>query len=176
MNDFDEIMVKVKNNTSPQKQFDINKWKEQKLKERQEVYDLIDKSAEEIKSNYGKFVSYLNVQGIFDKYSVGNALLINSQMPTATQLKDFNDWKEIGTSIKKNEVGIKILEPGDTYMRADGSSATSYNVKRLFDITQTTMNEQNKKTNNYDEKIILTALLKDCNVNPKFLKIYQENL
>ncbi len=165
MNDFDEIMAKA-NNYSTQKQFDKNSWKEQKQKERQEIYDLIDKSAEEIKSDSSKYISYLDVQGRFDKYSVGNALLINSQKPNAVQLKDFNDWKEKGASIKKNEVGIKILEPGDTYTRADGTSATSYNVKKIFDITQTTMKEQAKK-NSYDEKIILTALLKDCNVNIK---------
>lgn len=166
MNDLDEIMAKA-NNKPTQKQFDKNSWKEQKQKERQEVYELIDKSADEIKSDSSKFISYLDVQGRFDKYSVGNALLINSQRPNAIQLKDFDDWKEAGASIKKSEVGIKILEPGDTYTRADGSSATSYNVKKLFDITQTTMKEQNKKNNSYDEKIILTALLKDCNVNIK---------
>lgn len=168
MNDFDEIMAKANssNTTQEKKPFDKNAWKEKKQQERQEVYDLIDKTADEIKSDVDKFKEYLEVQGRFDKYSVGNALVITAKMPNATQLKDFNDWKETGASIKKNENGIGILEPGDSYTRADGSVATSYNVKKMFDISQTT-STQRPRTNNYDDKVKLTALLKDCPVDVK---------
>lgn len=167
MNEFDEIMSKANSNSvANKKPFDKNAWIERKQQERQEVYDLIDKTADEVKSDLGKYKEYLDVQGRFDKYSVGNALVITSKMPTATQLKDFNDWKEAGASIKKSQNGIGILEPGDTYTRADGTMATSYNVKKMFDISQTTLN-QKPRTNNYDDKLKLTALLKDCPVDIK---------
>lgn len=168
MNDFDEIIDNINNNKSISNEFDKNNWKEQKQKERQAVYDLIELSIERIKGDTSNFKSYLDTQSRFDKYSVGNALLINAQMPNAIQLKEFDDWKDIGVYIKKHQNGIKILEPKDTYTRADGNSAISYNVKKLFDITQTTMSpKENIKNNNYDKKIILTALLKDCSVNIK---------
>ena len=104
MNDFDEIMAKANNNsTQTKKPFDKEAWKEKKQQERQEAYALIDSTADLVKSDVNKFKEYLDVQGRFDKYSVGNALIITAKMPNATQLKDFNDWKEAGASIKKNK-------------------------------------------------------------------------
>lgn len=167
MNDFEEIMANANNNSTPQnKQFDKSAWIEKKQQERQEVYDLMDKTANEVKIDVDKYKQYLDVQGRFDKYSVGNALVISSTMPNATQLKEFDDWKEVGAFIKKGANGIKILEPGDSYTRADGSSGISYNVKKMFDISQTTYN-QKTRTINYDDKVKLTALLKDCPVDIK---------
>lgn len=134
MNDLDEIMAKANGSKTTQnkKPFDKNAWIEKKQQERQEVYDLMDKMANEIKSDVNKYKQYLDVQGRLDKYSVGNALVITATLPTATQLKEFNDWKEVGAFIKKGENGIKILEPGDSFTRADGTSGISYNVKRCL--------------------------------------------
>lgn len=167
MNDFEDIMANANNNSTTQnKQFDKSAWIEKKQQERQEVYDLMDKTANEVKVDVDKYKQYLDVQGRFDKYSVGNALVISITMPNATQLKEFDDWKEVGAFIKKGANGIKILEPGDSYTRADGSSGISYNVKKMFDISQTTYN-QKTRTINYDDKVKLTALLKDCPVDIK---------
>lgn len=167
MNDFEDIMANANNNSTPQKkQFDKSAWIEKKQQERQEVYDLMDKTANEVKVDVDKYKQYLDVQGRFDKYSVGNALVISATMPNATQLKEFDDWKEVGAFIKKGANGIKILEPGDSYTRTDGSSGISYNVKKMFDISQTTYN-QKTRTINYDDKVKLTALLKDCPVDIK---------
>lgn len=168
MNDFDEITAKANgsNTTQTKKPFDKSAWIEKKQQERQEVYDLMDKTADEVKTDINKYKQYLDVQGRFDKYSVGNALVISASLPNATQLKEFDDWKEIGAFIKKGENGIKILEPGDPYTRADGSSGISYNVKKMFDISQTTSN-QKTKTISYDDRVKLTALLKDCPVDIK---------
>lgn len=168
MNDFEQILANANGNTQEKKPFDKNTWKEKKQQERQEVYDLMDKMADEIKADVNKYKEYLNVQGRFDKYSVGNALVITASNPNATQLKEFDDWKESGAFIKKGENGIKILEPGDSYTRADGSSGTSYNVKKMFDISQTTSN-QKPRTISYDDKVKLTALLKDCPVDVKIV-------
>ena len=128
MNDFDQIMANANSNTTKSnKSFDKNAWRERKQQERQEVYDLMDKTADEIKTDINKYKQYLDVQGRFDKYSVGNALVISATYPNATQIKEFDDWKESGAFIKKGANGIKILEPGDSYTRSDGSSAISYN-------------------------------------------------
>ena len=94
MNDFDDIMAKANgsNTTQAKKPFDKNAWIEKKQQERQEVYDLMDKTADEVKVDIDKYKQYLDVQGRFDKYSVGNALVISASLPTATQLKEFDDW------------------------------------------------------------------------------------
>ena len=167
MNDFDQIMANANSNTTKSnKSFDKNAWRERKQQERQEVYDLMDKTADEIKTDINKYKQYLDVQGRFDKYSVGNALVISATYPNATQIKEFDDWKESGAFIKKGANGIKILEPGDSYTRSDGSSAISYNVKKMFDISQTT-STQKPRTINYDDRVKLTALLKNCPVDIK---------
>lgn len=165
MNDFDEIISNA-NNSSEIKQFDKTAWIKKKQEERKNAYELIDKTATEIVNDSSKFKTYLDVQGRMDKYSVGNALLITAQMSNATQLKEFTDWKEAGAFIKKNETSITILEPGDSYTKADGTQATSYNPKKMFDVSQTTF-KTNNKVMNYDDKVKLTALLKDCPVNVK---------
>lgn len=164
MNDFEDIISNASSQES--NTFDRNAWIKKKQEERKGAYDLIDKTASEIVNDNEKFKTYLDVQGRMDKYSVGNALLITAQMPNATQLKEFEDWKEAGAFIKKNATSITILEPGEPYTRADGTQATSYNPKKMFDISQTTF-RQNNRVMGYDEKTKLTALLKDCPVNVK---------
>lgn len=165
MNDFDEIISSTSNNSNT-KRFDKDAWIKKKQEDRKNAYELIDKTASEIVSDPEKFKTYLDVQGRMDKYSVGNALLITTQLPKATQLKEFEDWKEAGAYIKKNATSITILEPGESYTRSDGTQATSYNAKKMFDVSQTTF-KPNNRTTNYDDKIKLTALLKDCPVNVK---------
>ena len=46
MNDFDQIMANANNTTKSNKSFDKNAWRERKQQERQEVYDLMDKTAD----------------------------------------------------------------------------------------------------------------------------------
>lgn len=44
-----------------------------------------------------------------DRYSATNALLIYKQCPEATQLKDFDGWREENVRIKKGAKSISIL-------------------------------------------------------------------
>lgn len=161
MKNIDEI---IKSNTD--KPFNKNEWAERKQNERNEAYILIDSTALDIINNSDKFKQYLDIQSKFDKYSVGNCLLITAQKPNAIKLKDFNAWKESGGYVNKNEKGIIILEPGESYEKSDGTVSQSFNPKRLFDITQTNIKEK-PKTNIYDEKLLLQALLYECPIEVK---------
>ena len=115
MSNFDDIFETQAAPQHEEQPFDKDVWAERKQAERQSVYDLADSSAEAVCTQDGKFKAYLDVQARFDRYSATNALLILAQMPDATQLKDFDGWKESGASIKKHQKGISILEPGDEY-------------------------------------------------------------
>ena len=139
MNNFDDILESsaARNNLNDQP-FDKDAWAEKKQAERQAVYEMADAAAAEVCADGEKFRAYLDTQTRFDRYSVTNALLILAQMPEATQLKDFDGWKDAGASIKRQQKGISILEPGEEYTREDGTIGTSYNVKKVFDISQTT--------------------------------------
>lgn len=139
--------------------FDKEAWAEKKQAERQAVYDLADTTAEAVSADGSKFQAYLDVQTRFSRYSTTNVLLILAQKPDATQLKDFDGWKDAGASIKRQQKGISILEPGEEYEREDGSIGTSYNVKRVFDISQTTARAKAQPSVSMDDRLLLKALI-----------------
>lgn len=160
MNNFDDILESsaARNNLNDQP-FDKDAWAEKKQAERQAVYEMADAAAAEVCADGEKFRAYLDTQTRFDRYSVTNALLILAQMPEATQFKDFDGWKDAGASIKRQQKGISILEPGEEYTREDGTIGTSYNVKKVFDISQTTMRAKAQPTVSVDDRLLLKALI-----------------
>ncbi len=110
-------------------------WKEKKEAEKKETLNMMNNSVKEIVQDPERFKSYLKLQGIFDRYSVSNVLLISSQKPDATRLKDFDSWAEEKRRVIKGQKGISILQP-EMYVRPDGTEGTSYNVKKVFDVSQ----------------------------------------
>ena len=137
--------------------FDKDAWAAKKQQERESAYELIDNTAMEIVGNGEIFQAYLDVQARFDRYSVGNALLITAQSPEATRLADFDTWKSGGVYVKRGEDGIVILEPGKEYEREDGSVGVSYDVKKVFDISQTNSRQRVAPTVTRDERLLLKA-------------------
>ena len=158
MSNFDDIFDAQPARKTDQP-FDKEAWAEKKQAERKAVYDLADTTAEAVSVDGGRYRDYLDVQARFDRYSATNALLILAQMPQATQLKDFDGWKAAGVYVKKNPQSISILEPGDEYEREDGTRATSYNVKRVFDVSQTTTRTKAQPTVSIDDRLLLRGLI-----------------
>lgn len=133
-------------------------WIAHKQQEREAVYAQIDEAISTMASDGPRFQTYLDVQARFDRYSVANAVLIASQMPEATRLGDFDAWKASGAYVKRGAVGLSILEPGKEYRREDGSVGVSYNVKKVFDISQTNAQRPAPKTLP-DDRSLLKALI-----------------
>lgn len=131
---------------------------EKKRAEKEKVYQMIDETAKEIVSDPEKFKNFLDTQSQMDRYSAANALLIYSQCPQATQLKDFDDWGKDNVKITKGAKSISILEPVE-YTRADGSSGVSYNVKKVFDVSMTTGRKTPAVSVNRDPKSLITTML-----------------
>jgi len=143
----------------PDDVFDKEAWAAKKQAERSSAYELIDRTAEDVVRDGAAFQTYLDVQSRFDRYSVGNALLIAAQKPDAQKIGDFDYWKDQGGFVKKNQKGIVILEPGDEYTREDGSIGVSYNPKKVFDITQTTVRARTQPQVSRDERVLIKALI-----------------
>ncbi len=161
---FDDIITssnKTEQNNVP---FNKEEWAKKKQAERQELYDLADKTAEEIKSDSLKFKQYLDIQAQFNVYSVNNALLISAQMPNATQIKEYDDWRKAGAFVHKNPVFIKILEPSESYNKTDNTTRTFYNPKRMLDISQTNARPR-ENTRNHSDRELLKAFLHECLVD-----------
>lgn len=160
MSNFDDIFS-GQNGSSQWRDQPFNKeaWAAKKQEERKEVYGLADSTALEICKDGEKFQTYLDVQARFDRYSPTNALLIYAQMPEATQLKDFDGWKEAGVSVQRKPKSVKILEPGKEYAREDGSRGTSFEVKRVFDVSQTKGRVRTAPYVKLDDRVLLKALI-----------------
>ena len=144
---------------SNEEDFDKEKWAAQKQEERKAVYQTIDDAAIATVSSGKQFQVFLNVQARFDRYSVSNVLLIAHQFPEATRLADFNTWKNEGVYIKKGESTINLLEPGKEYTTPDGRIKTSYNVKKVFDVSQTTALQKRETSVSHDKRLLLNALV-----------------
>ena len=140
---------------------DKQAWAEKKQAERQLVYNMIDETAEAMTQDGALFKTGLDVMARFDRYSVGNILLIAAQMPEATKLADFDAWKQNRTYVRKGEDHIKLLEPGEEFRREDGSMGVNYNVKRVFDISQTSAKFKPAKVQ-HDMRLLLKAMLNNA--------------
>ena len=164
-----ENLIEQSNNVVYPRKFNVDEWKAKKQEEKKETYELLDNATDEVKNDIYKFRTYLDIQSKFDRYSVGNCLLIMKQQPTARLIKELNDWKKIpNVFIKKNPLYIKILEPNGEYQKQDGSIGTSYNVKKLLDISQTNVKDNNNIK--YDDRELLKAILKSSDVNMKLVE------
>lgn len=160
MSSFDDLFRQENEQSAPRndRSFDKEAWKQRKQEQREMIYSMIDDTAETVARDGVAFQKYLDVQSRFDRYSVANALLILVQKPDATRIADFDTWKEQGAYIRKNESGFYILEPGEEYQRDDGTVGISYNLKKMFDISQT--GARKHETPTYpDERTRIKALM-----------------
>lgn len=139
-------------------QISPQEWAEKKQLEKEAVYQMIDSTAEEISENPDKLKAFLDVQARMDRYSSANALLIYSQLPEATRLKDFTGWGEDNVRVKKGAKSISILEPVE-YTKNDGSTGISYNVKKMFDVSQTNGKRQPAPTLNRDPQELVAVMI-----------------
>ncbi len=119
--------------------FDKEEWASRKQQDRESAYAMVDDALKKVGTDGKAFQTYLDVQSKFERYSVSNALLVAAQKPDATDLGEANFWRGRGGYIRKGESGILLMEPGNSYTRKDGSKGVGINVKRVFDISQTTL-------------------------------------
>ena len=141
--------------------FDKEAWAAKKKAERDEIYFLADATAEEVAADRGKVRDYLHVQANFRHSSATNALLILAFNKDASRLGDKDFWRDQGVYIKRQEFSrpIKIIESNGEYTRDDGSIGVSYNIKRVYDISQTTARPRAKQPVSHDPRALLNAMI-----------------
>ena len=141
------------------KPFDKAEWAAQKQAQRQEAYELIDNTCSEMMADGESFRQYLDVQGRFDRYSVANAVLVSAQMPEATQLKDYNAWKQSRVYVNRDAQKIVILEPSKEYTRDDGTKAVGYNAKVVYDISETSAKDRQQAQEPKTMRELVSAMI-----------------
>lgn len=137
--------------------FDREEWARRKREERESVFELADETALRINSDPAARKGYATVMAALPGHSATNALLVYAQRPDAKQVGDSAYWSQKRAHIKKGEKGIAILEPGREYVRDDGSIGNFYDVKKVFDVSQTTARERLGRRASLTD--VLTALV-----------------
>lgn len=127
--------------------FDREVWAQQKREQRQELYDLIEEMSEKTLTDPSALSDYLNMQARLGKTSVANTLLVVAQKPDATFVAGYVDWQKRGRSVKRGEKGTLVLEANGEYERPDGTMGVNFDVKRVFDISQTYGKPVRERTN-----------------------------
>ena len=134
-----------------------------KQAERESLSGLAAAMEMEIAGDSGKFQQYLDTLARFERYSPQNTILIFAQHENPTRLADYGHWLEAGTPVRRGETGIAIFEPGKPYKREDGSTGVSMNIKKVFDISQTSaQNHQQQAQPARDIHTLLKALMSKC--------------
>lgn len=136
-----------------------DEWAAKKKAERLAAYELADTTTKDITIDGNRFREYLDLQSRLDRYSVTNVLLVLAHNPNATQLRSKSSWAEQGANILADEKAISIIEPGDKYYRDDDTPGTYYNVKWVYDISQTDAKAEPTPTVNRDQRQLLSALI-----------------
>lgn len=147
-----------KSGTADRPQLSPEEYVAKKKAEKDAVYQMIDDTATEIVNDPEKFRGYLDTQARMDRYSAANALLIYKQQPQATQLKEFRDWQEDGVKVSKGAKSLSILEPVE-YAKKDGSTGIAYNVKKVFDVSQTNGRRPAAPTLDRDPRKLVAVML-----------------
>ena len=140
--------------------FDKEEWASRKQQDREAAYAMVDDTLKKMGTNGKAFQTYLDVQSKFERYSVSNALLVAAQKPEATDLGDANFWRGRGGYIRKGESGILLMEPGNSYTRKDGSKGVNIHIKRVFDISQTTLTPTKQPAVSQDTRLLLNAMVR----------------
>lgn len=139
--------------------FDKEEWASRKQQDRESAYAMVDDALKKVGTDGKAFQTYLDVQSKFERYSVSNALLVAAQKPDATDLGEANFWRGRGGYIRKGESGILLMEPGNSYTRRDGSKGVNIHIKRVFDISQTTLTPTREPAVTQDTRQLLNAMV-----------------
>ena len=141
-------------------------WARQQQEERDKAFLWIKEMTEKIRTDQKAARTYLDIQARFGGCSVNNAMLIASQRPDAKELAPLDEWQKKGEGIKKGELGIILLEFGKEYVKKDGTKGRYYNIKKVFDVSQTTAEGymEQEACMNAEEYINALAYASPCNV------------
>ena len=151
-------------NNINKKNMSMDEWKAMKKAEKEAVFTMIDNTLNEIINDGEKFKSFLDTQSRTSRYSASNALLLYHQCPNASRLKTYGEWAEDHINVQKGAKSISILEPVE-YTKKDGTTGTSYNVKKVFDISQTNGKQTTAPTVQYDPSKLAAIMIDTAPVN-----------
>ena len=169
MGNYDDVLFAAEENDVAEPistEYDPEEYQEQKQQERDIVYGMIDQAALNLVEPE-KLKEYLDIQARFDLYRPGNVLLIQTQLPTATRLKSYDDWKAAKAGVRKNQHSLYLLKSGKQYTRDDGTIGQYTDIKKVFDISQTYSAQKDNQPMYPEGRALLKALMNKSPVPAK---------
>ena len=130
---------------------------EKVTKEKKALFQLADATARAAVLNGEAMKALLDTQSRMNLYSVNNVLLIHAQCPRASCIRTYDEWQKRFVAVDKGARAISILEPF-RYEKQDGTKATGFNIKRFFDVSQTSRQTPSPTANRDPEKLIATLI------------------
>ena len=137
MENFDSLFENQSTGKQANQPFDKEAWAQRKQEERAHLYETIDGMTDLALSSPEALSNYLNMQSRLGRTSVSNTLLILAQKPDASYVMSYDDWQQKDRAVKRNEKALQVLEASGEYEREDGTMGTSFDIKRVFDVSQT---------------------------------------
>lgn len=149
----------------------LEEWQEMKRAERENLFNEINETSMSLTKDPEKLRTFLDVQSRNNRYSVANCLTLLKHCPEASKLRTFEDWqadnspnKTNNVFVKKNQTAIPVLEPYD-YQKDDGTTGVGYNIKKMFDVSQTNAKGTPAVSINNNPEDIVKALINTSSVN-----------
>ena len=141
-------------------------FKKEMKQKRLALFKKANDQLDEVISDSSALLKYLKLQSLIG-YNATNTLLVMSENPDATYVKDYARWKEFKAFPQKDEKGIPILEPSQEYTKKDGTKGINYNIKHVFDVSQT--NYKGDLPIAPSKESLLKAILYKRNVDVEYL-------
>ncbi len=128
---------------------DQDEYREMKKQERNEVFEMLSESTQSLMDS-AEMIRYLDLQARLFDQTISNTLLIKAQMPEASWIRTSSEWGQDNISPLKGQKALKTLS-SHSYRKEDNSLGTSYDVTKVFDVSQTTAAERKIWTYKYHD-------------------------
>ena len=110
-----EAVLPAAEKGNEQEGFVKKSWKEVAEARREQLKEITDRLEEGVKEYMATDVNFrkvLETMARFHHYSANNVLLIAMQMPTATRVASYTNWKKkFNRQVKRGQKGLSIIAP-----------------------------------------------------------------
>lgn len=112
-------------------------WAAKKQNQRDMAYSFIESQTMHVFSDPKNMNDHLKRQAVFGKMGVSNVLLVGAQRSDARELRSFDEWSKRDRTVMRGEKAIVILETKGEYTQEDGTTRSNFDLKPVFDVSQT---------------------------------------
>lgn len=134
----EEVMQEIPPKPEQRQPMDKETWAAAQKAQREELYTLADQVAGRALSDPAALRQFIETQARLGGESAANTLILMERYPKAARVHTFEEWKQMGRSIRPGEQALSLLARGREYVREDGATGVFMRIRKVFDVRQTT--------------------------------------